>query len=291
MFSTRNQRTIAGPAAVEGFGYWSGRDVRVEFRPAAPGSEIVFVRGDLPGCPRIAARVENRVETPRRSSLRCGEAGVEMVEHIMAALGGLAIDNCEVWADAAEMPGCDGSALPFVEALEAAGIAQQHAPRARRVVTSTIRVEEGPSWFEARPHHADVLLVRYHLDYGPDGPIGHQTFEIVVRPDTFRAQLAACRTFMLKEEADRLLAQGLGRRASPRDLLVFDRQGPIDNELRFPDECVRHKLLDMVGDLTLAGCDLSGRFCAYRSGHRLNAAMVRALAAETQLLETFKRCA
>ncbi len=291
MISARNQRTIAGPAVVEGFGYWSGRDVRVEFRTAEVGTGIVFVRSDLPGQPRVPARVENRVDMPRRSSLCHDGVMVEMVEHVMAALAGLRIDNCEVWTTAPEMPGCDGSAAPFVRALDAAGIVEQDAPRPQRVVTQGIRVDDGSSWFEARPGPPDVLLLKYHLDYGPDGPIGRQTFEIALSPDSFRTQLAPCRTFMLKQEADWLLAQGLGRRVRPCDLLVFDQHGPIDNQLRFPDECVRHKLLDMVGDLALGGCDLVGRLVAYRSGHRLNAEMLRAIQAQTPCCHAFKRCA
>ena len=129
MYATRNQRTIASPAVTAGVGYWSGRDVRVEFRPAAADTGIVFVRADLPDCPRIPAVVQHRVEIPRRTALRRGKASVEMIEHIMAALAGLQIDNCELWVDQAEMPGCDGSCLPFVEAISAAGIVEQNAVR------------------------------------------------------------------------------------------------------------------------------------------------------------------
>ncbi len=276
---------------MDGFGYWSGRDVRVEFRPADVNTGIVFVRRDLPGCPRIRAEVTNRIEVPRRTSLCCGEANVEMVEHIVASLGGLGIDNCEVWTDAAEMPGCDGSAEPFVRALDAAGIVRQDAPRRVRVVRQFLRIGDERSWFEARPPLAESTVVKYHLDYGPESPIGRQVCEFSLTPDIFRRELAACRTFMLKAEADWLLSQGLGGRASCHDLLVFDENGPIENQLRFPDECVRHKLLDMVGDLTLAGCQLLGRFSAYRSGHRMNAEMVQLLLDQAEEVHQWKRCA
>lgn len=282
MITTPHQCTIAKATAVEGFGYWSGQDVRVEFRPAQPHTGIVFVRCDLPGRPRIPACPAHRLEIPRRTSLRCGEASVEMIEHVMAALGGLGIDNCELWVDQAEMPGCDGSSLPFVRALDGAGRVEQDAVRRRRVVRKFLRLSDGESWFEARPTHNHTVVLRYHLDYGLNNPIGRQTFELTLTPDTFRTELAPCRTFMLKAEADWLLAQGLGCRATYRDLLVFDERGPIDNELRFPDECVRHKLLDMVGDLTLVGCPVFGRFSAYRSGHRLNAEVVQALTEQTE---------
>lgn len=287
---TRNQRTIAAPATVEGFGYWEGKDVRVEFRPARADSGIVFVRRDLDGCPRIPACVGNRVETPRRTSLRAGGAGVEMIEHVMAALAGLQIDNCEVWVDAQEMPGCDGSSGAFVDALDAVGIVVQDAAKPRRIVREVIRLGHEDSWIEARPPLSGETLLEYQLDYRAQGPIGRQTLAISPEPESFRRELAPSRTFMLKSEADWLLARGFGQRATTRDLLVFDQAGPIDNELRFPDECVRHKLLDMVGDLALSGCQLVGRFRAYRSGHRLNAEMVRALA-ENKHVKPRRRCA
>jgi UDP-3-O-acyl N-acetylglucosamine deacetylase len=291
MFASRNQQTIAGPVTVEGFGYWSGNDVRLEFHPAPAGAGVVFVRRDLAGCPRIPARVAYRVEAPRRTCLQAGDAAVDMVEHVMAALGGLQIDNCEVWVDGREMPGCDGSSRPFVAALDSAGRVIQDAPRPQHVVRRPIRLGTDEIWFEALPPLRDETLLEYSLDYGAEGPIGRQQFQIVLTPESFRAELAPCRTFMLKAEADQLLEQGLGGRTTCRDLLVFDRDGPIDNPLRFDDECVRHKLLDMVGDLTLSACRLVGRFRAHRSGHRLNAELVRALVAPCERAQLKRRCA
>lgn len=291
MYATRNQRTIAGPTAVEGFGYWHGKDVRVEFRPAEVGTGIVFVRPDLNGCPRIPARVRYRAEQALRTCLRKGDACVEMIEHVMAALAGLKIDNCEVWVDQPEMPGCDGSSQPFVEALDQAGIVEQDAPKRRSIVRQIIRLGTAQCWLEARPPLGDKTLLRYRLDYGPKSPIGAQTFQLSPTPDSFRRELARSRTFVLKSEADWLLAKGLCRRTTYRDVLVFDDHGPIDNQLRFHDECARHKLLDMVGDLALSGCELVGRFFAYKSGHRLNAEMVRALTAESEFAVSWRRCA
>jgi UDP-3-O-acyl-N-acetylglucosamine deacetylase len=126
------------------------------------------------------------------------------------------------------------------------------------------------------------MSVKFHLDYGADNAIGRQTLTLAVTPESFRRELSPARTFMLKSEADWLLAQGLGKRATLQDLLVFDSQGPIDNELRYRDECVRHKTLDLIGDLSLAQCDFVGHFIAYRSGHRLNADLVRALVVEAE---------
>lgn len=285
------QRTIGGPATVAGFGYWSGRDVRLEFRPAPAGSGIVFVRADLPGCPRIAASIDHRCDTPRRTSLRHGPAIVEMVEHVLAALAGLGIDNCEVWSDQPEMPGVDGSALAFVEALQGAGIVELDAPRPCRVVQRVIRMGTPESWIEARPVPSPGTRLRYELDYGPASPIPRQTHEVWLSPEVFRRDLAPCRTFMLREEAEWLLAQGYGTRATPRDLVVFGPDGPIDNTLRFANECARHKVLDMIGDLALGQAHWIGEFRAYRSGHRLNAELVRRLVHETALVRARRHCA
>ncbi len=280
--SQRKQRTLAKTAAVEGYGYWSGQDVRVEFRPAAPHTGVVFVRSDLPSRVRIPALVGNRIEIPRRTALSHNKANVEMIEHILAALAGLQIDNCEVWVNRPEMPGCDGSSQAFVAALDSAGTVVQDAARDQLVVRDVMRVGDESSWIEARPATTDGMSLRYRLDYGLDNAIGRQTFELKLTPQKFRDELASCRTFMLKHEADWLLQQGLGSRASMKDLLVFGDHGPIDNELRFEDECVRHKMLDMVGDLALSGCDIIGHFVAHRSGHRLNAELVRVLLNEAE---------
>jgi UDP-3-O-acyl N-acetylglucosamine deacetylase len=291
MSNTSNQRTIGRTVAVEGYGYWSGRDVRVEFRPAGCSSGVVFVRRDMPGCPQVAADIENRLDVPLRTSLGWGHVRVDMVEHIMAALAGMKIDNCEVWVNEAELPGCDGSSLPFVRALESAGIVEQPVPRRRLIVQDIVRLGGQDSWIEARPSASGRTTLEYHLDYGIQSPIRRQSYRLSLSPASFRAELAPCRTFCLEEEARRLLAQGLGRRASIRDLLVFGPDGPIENTLRFPDECVRHKLLDLVGDLALAGCELVGHITAHRSGHRLNGELVRTLVPDGRALQNIRCCA
>jgi UDP-3-O-acyl N-acetylglucosamine deacetylase len=291
MYALRQQRTIARPATVQGFGFWSGRDVTLEFRPARPDTGIVFVRRDLETPVRIPATVSHRIETPRRTTLSAGGASVEMVEHVMAALAGLHVDNCEVWVDQPEMPGCDGSSMPFVAAMDEAGIVEQTAPRPRLVVRNVTRLGNDDSWVEARPAAAGSMSIKFRLDYGAGNAIGRQTLQVAVTPDSFRRELAPCRTFVLEEEADWLVSRGLGKRATYQNLLVFDKNGPVDNELRFRDECVRHKALDLIGDLALAGCDLSGHFIAHRSGHRLNAELVRALLNEEEIIEARRRSA
>jgi len=287
----RNQRTLARPCHVAGFGYWSGRDVAVELRPAPVHTGIVFVRSDTDRPRRIAANVRQRIEVPRRTTLAGDGTQVEMVEHVLAALFGLGIDNCEIVCDASEMPGLDGSCQPVVEALQLAGIVEQRSPRHRLIVTEVTRVGDDECWVEARPAKSNSLSVEYKLDYGPNNPIGRQTIELSLTPVTFATELAPARTFILESEAAWLKSRGLGTRVTNKDLLVFGEEGLLENELRFENECVRHKALDLVGDLALAGCDLIGRFIAYKSGHRLNAELVKVLLTEGRMEEGLRRTA
>lgn len=274
------QQTIADRATVAGFGYWSGKDVRIEFRPAPVDAGITFHRSDLPSDTPIKASVEYREEVPRRTNLRFGGTCVEMTEHVLAALAGLGIDNCEVWTTAPEMPGCDGSALPFVDALLRVGIRRQNAPARQIRILKTIRVAEGDAWIEAHPTEDGALHVEFQLNYPNHPVIGRQTVRVAVTPDRFRSELASSRTFLLRDEADALLANGLGKRVTTTDLLMFDDNGPIGNRLRFPNECARHKALDLIGDLALCGGRIVGRIVAHRSGHRLHAELTRRLRSE-----------
>lgn len=281
MSISRPQQTLAGRTTVTGFGYWSGADVRIEFRPAPVDAGITFVRADIGPQVRVAAHVEHRSEAPRRTNLRRGRAEVHMVEHVLAALAGLEIDNCEVWTDQPEMPGCDGSAAPFVDALFRAGVVQQSAEARTLRVVDLVRVAEGDAWIEARPSQAGELHIEFQLDYPRHSVIGRQVARIAATPERFRRELAPCRTFVLESEAEELVRQGLGLRVTPRDLLVFNDAGPVENRLRFPNECARHKALDVLGDLALTGRRVIGEIVAHRSGHRLHAELTR------QLVERF----
>ena len=284
----RIQHTLSNPVSVSGFGYWSGLDVRIEFRPAAIDTGITFVRADLPDQPRIPACVGNRIDLPLRTALASGTASVEMVEHIMAALASEEVDNCEVWVDRAEMPGMDGSSQAFVDALRSVSRVNQARSRARLVVTEPIRVGDETSWIEATPSHHGEYYVEYQLDYTNCPAIGRQCFGIETGRDTFANQLANARTFLLEQEAQWLRDQGLGQKVTYQDLLVFGAEGPINNTLRYEDECVRHKTLDVIGDLALAGYDLDARIVACRSGHRLNAEMVRCLLHQAKLEDVLR---
>jgi UDP-3-O-acyl N-acetylglucosamine deacetylase len=279
MSVARRQRTLARPVTVTGFGYYSGRDIQVEFWPAAEDAGITFVRHDLGRAARIPATAAHRIDMPRRTTLERGSARVEMIEHVMAALAGLRVDNCEVWVDAAEMPGCDGSAQAFVDAIDAANVVEQRSPVSQIVVRDTVRVGNCDQWIEAQPSRSAGLSITYDLNFASHPAIGRQTFGIDLTPDSFRRELAACRTFITEDVAHAMLAEGRGQRVTPGDLLIFGPHGPVENSLRFADECVRHKVLDVVGDLALTGCEIVGHIVAYRCGHKLNAELA------TRLLE------
>lgn len=275
--SRRPQRTIAREAAVRGVSFLEGRDVEIRFRPAEADSGIVFVRSDLPGGPSVPAHVNHVAPRQRRTTLQKGPATVEMVEHVMAALAGLGVDNCRVEIDGPETPGCDGSSRAFVEAIQGAGVVEQDRPRETLVIDRPVTVREGASVLTAHPGEPDKLVLSYSLDYGRSSPIGSQSYFVEVSPESFRRELASSRTFLLESEAKAMRQAGIGRRTTEADLLIFGPDGPIGNELRYRDECARHKVLDMVGDLALLTKDLAGHVVAHRSGHALNASLVRKL--------------
>jgi len=247
--------------------------------PAPEFHGIVFQRVDDADRTRIPARVEYVVPRPRRTAIQRGRAVVEVIEHVMAALSGLGVDNCLVQLDAPEPPNGDGSARAFVEAILAAGICQQRAAIVYCAVPLTLRISE--SWQPLAPSvtatSSGEFRVGYSLDYGL-GPIPTQSYTTAVTPETFLNEIAFARTFVLESEVAALRAAGLGLRTSPRDLLVISMNGrPLDNVLRADDEFARHKVLDCIGDLALIGGRLVGAFHADRSGHRHNHDMVRAL--------------
>lgn len=286
----RCQNTLAAEAVVSGFGYWNGKDVTVTLCPADEDTGITFVRTDLEPQVRIPARVEHRIESPRRTVLSKDGATVEMTEHVMAALAGLQVDNCEIHVNAQELPGLDGSCLAYVEAIQAAGICEQSSLRRRLVVTESTRInDDDDGWIEARPlgkRDPVGMHVQFRLDYGINHIIGRQTYRATIAPEEFSTEIAPARTYLLKEEADWMRDQGLGLRVTYQDLLVFaDPEGVLENELRFEEECVRHKILDVVGDLALSEFELVGNFVAYRSGHRLNAMLVKALLSEGRVID------
>jgi UDP-3-O-[3-hydroxymyristoyl] N-acetylglucosamine deacetylase/3-hydroxyacyl-[acyl-carrier-protein] dehydratase len=275
----KQQTTISNDVEFEGRGLFTGEPVTMRVRPGAPHTGICFVRTDQSPAARVAARVENVSKRARRTSLRNGSVAIETVEHCLSACTGLGIDNVQIELTGDEVPGLDGSCLPFVEKLRAAGICEQDAVREPYVVSDVVRVVDGDSELVALPpldSASETLEITYDLDYGPNHPIARQGYRVRVTPESFEANIAPARTFLSKDEADELQAAGLGQHLTYADILVFGEDGPIENTLRFPDECVRHKILDLIGDLGLLGRPLVGRIYARKSGHALNHALIRA---------------
>ena len=269
------QHTIQREAELSGRGLFTGFPVRARFHPAPIGSGVTFVRSDQPEPVRISARLENLTKRARRTSLRNGTLAVETVEHCLAAIRGLDIDNVEVELDNAELPAGDGSSQPFVDALTQAGIQEQDAERVSINITQPLRAVEGDAELVIWPGEENQLDIIYELDYGPESPIGRQFHHYKVATESFAREIAPARTFVTDVEAAELRAAGMGTHLQYSDILVIGRDGPIDNEFRFPNECVRHKILDLVGDLMLAGAFVCGKIYARKSGHSLNHELVR----------------
>jgi UDP-3-O-acyl N-acetylglucosamine deacetylase len=273
----RPQRTLARSAEVRGIGFLTGAVVTLRFLPAPPSAGVVFVRTDLRPRATVPAHITQVTGTKRRTTLGLPPAQVGLVEHVLAALAGLRIDNCLVELDAPEPPGLDGSARAFVEALQEAGTVLQPARRSIWSATEPIVLQLGNASLALYPRDEPGLRLTYFLDYGLGSPIARQVHTNLVTPGSFAEEIAACRTFILEEEAAELRRQGLGSRTTTSDLLVFGPRGPIDNRLRFANEPARHKVLDLIGDLSLLGVDLCGDVVAYRSGHPMNVELVHAL--------------
>jgi UDP-3-O-[3-hydroxymyristoyl] N-acetylglucosamine deacetylase len=274
----RNEHSLTTACEVSGRGYWSGIEVSVRFLPAPAGAGIRFVRSDLPGRPGCDAVCGSASEASFRTNLVNGTVRFEMVEHVMAALYALEIDNCIVEVSGEELPGMDGSSIAYVEALQAVGLIVQASARKRYIVDRVFRVGDETHWIEASPVTDGHPVFEYHLDYGDDSAIVAQSYRGCLDAYTFCRELASARTFVTADQVEMLQAKGVGRHVGPGDLLVFGRDGLVSNSLRFSNECARHKALDLVGDLALAGVDLVGRFVSHRGGHRLNAELANLLA-------------
>ncbi|QDV71404.1 UDP-3-O-[3-hydroxymyristoyl] N-acetylglucosamine deacetylase [Rosistilla carotiformis] len=278
MTCQRVEHTIEAACQVTGRGYWSGQQVTVRFLPADPGSGIRFVRTDLPGNPSVPGLVGFRQSMSLRTVLSSdGGAVVSMVEHLMAALAALQIDNCEIQVDAEEMPGMDGSAAAFVDALNSTARVEQSTTIRPYRVDRLLRIGSASNWIEASPSDSDRFEVEYRLDYGDDCPIRPQTAAFQVTPESFAKELAPARTFVTADQAKQLRASGVAGHVTNQDLLIFDDHGLVENSLHFENECARHKAMDLVGDLALAGFPLIGRFVSHRGGHELNASMATQL--------------
>jgi UDP-3-O-[3-hydroxymyristoyl] N-acetylglucosamine deacetylase len=257
-------------------GLHSGEHVRLSIRPAPAGSGLVFVRTDLDGDNRVAVSAEAVVQT-RLCTVIGNEAGVTVatIEHLMAALCALDIDNAVIELDGAEVPIMDGSALPFVQLLDRAGRRRQEAERRQIEILDTIEVVDGDKVSRLSP--ADRFEVAFEIDF--DTPlIGRQRVDLAVDEESFREELADCRTFGFLNEVQALREAGLARGGSLENAVVIDGDRVLNPEgLRRKDEFVRHKALDAVGDLYVLGAPILGRFEGVKGGHAQNNRLVRAL--------------
>ena len=269
------RRTIARPATLAGVGLHLGETCTLTFRPADAGRGIVFRRVDRTGAPEVPARFDVAVEAERRTQLGRGADALHTVEHVLAAVAGLQIDDLLIDMDAAEPPIMDGSARPFLDALEQAGIVAQGGRADVYTLTEPVRVIDGESVYEAFP--ADELTLEVTVDF-PHPLIGRQCGRYVVTPDAFRSELASARTFGFVHEVEALRARGLIRGASVENAVVLDDTSVVSDGLRWPDEFVRHKAMDCVGDLALAGARVQARVVAQKPSHRGTVTLVRELA-------------
>ncbi|MDH3738486.1 MAG: UDP-3-O-acyl-N-acetylglucosamine deacetylase [Alphaproteobacteria bacterium] len=263
-----------------GTGLHSGANVSMVLLPAPPHTGIVFRRTDAVGNNvEIAAHVDNVVDDRMCTTLGDGHGiTIATVEHLMAALSGCGIDNLYVEVDGSELPIMDGSAAPFVFLIECAGVVEQDAPRRVIEILKPVRVEDEDRQAELSP--GDGFTVGFEIEFG-SGAIGQQDMDVELVNGTFKGELSRARTFGFVEEVDQLRAMGLALGGSLDNAVVVSGDEVLNEDgLRYKDEFVRHKILDCVGDLYLAGAPIIGHFKGSRSGHALNHSILRSLLAD-----------
>ena len=273
----QQQTTLARAAAYTGIGLHSGREVHMELRPAAAGTGIVFVRTDLDGEPRVHATADHVTSTLRATTIE--EDGVKFftIEHLMSALHALRIDNCEVRLDSEEPPVADGASLAFFELIEQAGIAKLDAPREEIVIDRVYRIDDDKNERFVMVVPYDGFRVSF-TSVNPHKLIGIQYENFDVTPETYHKEIAPARTIAYEKEIEQLRAMGLGLGGSIENVIVYNDEGWI-NPLHFTDELVRHKIVDVIGDLRLAGL-IRGHVIAAASGHALNTALAKKILAD-----------
>ena len=268
------QTTIRKPARISGIGLHTGCHVSVELRPAPADTGIVFKRVDLHGFEIEAVRrYVSRVVLA--TTLMKKGVMLSTVEHILSALYGFGIDNVYIDVDSLELPILDGSALPYVEMLQEVGIEEQDREKTYLRVVKEAKLQDGEKWIQIEPYPA--FRVSYLIDF--DHPlIGEQAFELQVTPDAYAKEVSFARTFGFYSEVEQLLKKGLIRGGSPENAVVLTEDGILNDGLRAPDEFVRHKTLDLIGDLSLCGYPILGRITAHKAGHSLHTDMAKLLA-------------
>jgi len=273
------RRTIAKTATLSGVGLHLGRPCTLRFVPAAPGVGIRFRRVDVAGNPETRAHVSVAVAAERRTQLGSGAAALHTVEHVLAAVAGLGIDDVIIEMDAAEPPIMDGSAEPFRAALADAGVKEHGGTAEVLRLTESVRVVDGDSVYVAHP--ADAFELEVRIDFAHP-MIGVQEGRYVVTPESFSRELAPARTFGLLSWVEELRGKGLIQGASAENTIVLDEDAVVGTALRWPDEFVRHKAMDVVGDLALAGQRVQARISATKPSHRGTVTLVREMLAHAR---------
>ena len=279
------QKTIKSEAKLSGKGLFGGQDVKVLFKPAKPNTGVVFVRTDIEPPVSIPIKPDSIAKRDRRSAVQNGDVAVETPEHCLAAIHALDIDNLIVELDAGEFPGFEGSSEEYFKVLQKSGLQLQDAEQNPLVITEAVSLTDGDASIYALPASNEILTITYDLDYTQHTGIGRQIYSCDLDTSSYAKNLATARTFALEAEARQMQAAGICTHLGPKDILVINSDGPIKNSFRFPDECVRHKVVDLIGDLRLAGRPIYGRIVAYKSGHALNQKLVKKLtetAAQTE---------
>ncbi|MDP2912574.1 MAG: UDP-3-O-acyl-N-acetylglucosamine deacetylase [Candidatus Omnitrophota bacterium] len=271
------QRTIKEAITVEGIGLQTGKKAKLTLKSSPPLSGINFIRTDLPNKPLLNIQsidLTSSASPERRTALGMGQLQIQTTEHLMAALSGLSIDNIVMELDNIELPGLDGSAKGFTDAILQAGVVEQDAPRRFLKIDKPVWCQGAGNFLAVFPEEG--FRISYTMAYEHTA-LGTRFFSMVINEDNFKKEIAPARTFCLEAEALELLKRGLGKGANYENTLVMGKDGPIGNKLRFPDEPVRHKVLDLIGDLYLAGMPVKGHVVAIKSGHVLNMELVRQL--------------
>jgi len=270
----RAQTTLRTSVSIEGIGLHSGHPVRAHLRPAPANHGIVFIRSDHPNFP-IPARLTSASTFDYATTLAARGVSIGTVEHVLSAAVGEGLDNCRIEIDGPEVPILDGSALPFVRLFHAAGFERLEAPVRPLVLSRAVSVARGDRSIRYQPEDSP-LRVTYEIDF-PHPVVGRQSLTIVVRPEEYSARIAPARTFGFARDVEALRARGLARGGTLHNAVVLDETGVLSGPLRFRDEFVRHKILDLLGDLALLGRPLRGHVYARKAGHALHIEFARAL--------------
>lgn len=267
------QRTIKKEASYSGIGLHTGKKVKITFKPAPVDSGVRFVRVDLEGKPQIPAEIGKVIKASRETSIGEGELKVQSVEHVLAVLTGLGIDNLIIEIDSDEVPAADGSALPFVQVFKQARIVEQEKEKRYLELKEPVSYVKEDVYLVALPN--EELKISYTIDF--DHPVLKTQFaSLVMSEDTFIKEIAPARTFGFESEVRELREKGLIKGGSLENAVVIGEKGILNKEpLRFPDEFVRHKILDLLGDLYLIGAPLKAHIVALKSGHGANVELVK----------------